>query len=956
MKNLFASFLFLLSITVFSQKIPFQGRLLDDGRPFNGTTSIDFSIDSPPWSESFANVAVVDGYYAVVLGETTPLPDTLFFESPEVLLNISVNGQALTPITLFSPLLPYTGPEGIEVDTLRAFMAEAIGIEDEGKARIATTNGGYDGIMSLTDSLGRTGNFIRTRKSGGYLQLTQQDFTDDSFKSAAVMATTGDQNSYMDLFGGNAANDGFELMVDVYGSNIDLDGPIADGYRRGGIDIKNYHGNFTHNIYSEQNGASATSWMNLVASQETGELTYSLQLSSGDGISTGGSINMTDETGAGSILLDGTTGTIDAQAILINGVPVEGSSGGTIEPDTVRSNSVQVMSPLGELKADLSYFEPNDAGSVVLYANNDSRNIILGSSGITGGDTGFLGMYDTNDQIKIALRVDTLEGGGQDHGKMILNNSDYSKSLVLDGSRSAVIADTLETQEITLFGESGNEKVQIGSENSGYDGVIVLKDSLNNTGAFMTTNRGTGTGGYLQLNGNNTSDGSTRSAVVAGTILDSRQNSFMDLYGENANADGATLLVDVYAADLDLNGPIPDGYRRGGIDIYNYYGSPTHNFFSYQEGSLAKSAMALNASENGNNVKQTVWITSGDSIKDAGLEFRGKDLSLVRAGISQDTGGADPTGTSGGIEFYGDQSINIQLGGLGFEDHDLPILNMYGSIDDGGGFWFNTTQLNGFKTSDGLSEFGNVLLFNNTSGSSTQTTYITGNLDETGAGGLELNDNTGANRILLNGVNGNISANRNDGGSAINMFVSGNNGGLSIQNASDQNKLFYEAGAGILSLKDDAGTETFSLDGNFGNMSNSGSITTTLLIQTSDRRLKHNISDLSNSLEKTMKLRGVSYQWKDQTKTQDNQIGLIAQEVEEVFPEFVHTNEEGMKAVNYAQLNAVLIEAIKELNSKVESLENENTKLKSSLEEVSQLRAEMDQLMQSLSGRKTASK
>ena len=188
------------------------------------------------------------------------------------------------------------------------------------------------------------------------------------------------------------------------------------------------------------------------------------------------------------------------------------------------------------------------------------------------------------------------------------------------------------------------------------------------------------------------------------------------------------------------------------------------------------------------------------------------------------------------------------------------------------------------------------------------------------------------------------------------MFVSGNNGGLSIQNASDQNKLFYEAGAGILSLKDDAGTETFSLDGNFGNMSNSGSITTTLLIQTSDRRLKHNISDLSNSLEKTMKLRGVSYQWKDQTKTQDNQIGLIAQEVEEVFPEFVHTNEEGMKAVNYAQLNAVLIEAIKELNSKVESLENENTKLKSSLEEVSQLRAEMDQLMQSLSGRKTASK
>jgi len=47
-------------------------------------------------------------------------------------------------------------------------------------------------------------NFMQTRKSGGYLQLAQQNFTDNSFRSAALMATFGDQNSYMDLYGANA--------------------------------------------------------------------------------------------------------------------------------------------------------------------------------------------------------------------------------------------------------------------------------------------------------------------------------------------------------------------------------------------------------------------------------------------------------------------------------------------------------------------------------------------------------------------------------------------------------------------------------------------------------------------------------------------------------------------------------------------------------------------------------
>ena len=86
------------------------------------------------------------------------------------------------------------------------------------------------------------------------------------------------------------------------------------------------------------------------------------------------------------------------------------------------------------------------------------------------------------------------------------------------------------------------------------------------------------------------------------------------------------------------------------------------------------------------------------------------------------------------------------------------------------------------------------------------------------------------------------------------------------------------------------------------------------------------------------------------------QIGVIAQEIEMVYPELVTTKENGYKAVNYAQMTAVLIEAIKELSAKVESLESENTNLKASLEEVKTLRSEMDQLMGMLGHSKPASK
>jgi len=95
----------------------------------------------------------------------------------------------------------------------------------------------------------------------------------------------------------------------------------------------------------------------------------------------------------------------------------------------------------------------------------------------------------------------------------------------------------------------------------------------------------------------------------------------------------------------------------------------------------------------------------------------------------------------------------------------------------------------------------------------------------------------------------------------------------------------------------------------------------------SDGRLKKNVKPLADSLEKVLKLRGVSYQWDKEkipeTRGLDDkeQIGFIAQEVEEVIPELVSTSSsDGYKAVAYDKMTAVLVEAVKELKAQNDAL------------------------------------
>ncbi|WP_413942646.1 tail fiber domain-containing protein [Bdellovibrio sp. HCB-162] len=89
-----------------------------------------------------------------------------------------------------------------------------------------------------------------------------------------------------------------------------------------------------------------------------------------------------------------------------------------------------------------------------------------------------------------------------------------------------------------------------------------------------------------------------------------------------------------------------------------------------------------------------------------------------------------------------------------------------------------------------------------------------------------------------------------------------------------------------------------------------GNVKATEFLYTSDARLKKDVVTLPEALQKVLQLRGVNFTWKaNDQKT----MGFIAQEVEKVYPELVRTDSSsGYKAVQYGNIVAVLVEALKQ--------------------------------------------
>ncbi len=117
----------------------------------------------------------------------------------------------------------------------------------------------------------------------------------------------------------------------------------------------------------------------------------------------------------------------------------------------------------------------------------------------------------------------------------------------------------------------------------------------------------------------------------------------------------------------------------------------------------------------------------------------------------------------------------------------------------------------------------------------------------------------------------------------------------------------------------------------------------------SDLRLKNHVEPLEDSLAKILQLQGVSYHWNQESFGAEEQIGLIAQDVEKIYPQAVKTDlRSSYKSIAYDHLIAPVIESIKTIYERITSLDTENKALKERVvqleEQTAAMMSRMDQL------------
>jgi hypothetical protein len=152
--------------------------------------------------------------------------------------------------------------------------------------------------------------------------------------------------------------------------------------------------------------------------------------------------------------------------------------------------------------------------------------------------------------------------------------------------------------------------------------------------------------------------------------------------------------------------------------------------------------------------------------------------------------------------------------------------------------------------------------------------------------------------------------------------------------AVDTNSLFVDAAANRVGVLNVAPTVTFDVTGDI-NASSSifiGSVCH-VGVCTSDERFKKNIEEMDYVSDRFAKVRSVEYEWRNEEFPEKSfhdkkELGVIAQEVQEQFPELVHEDEEGYLKVDKTKLQAYAMKALKEQIVRNDKLEKENEQMK----------------------------
>ena len=185
----------------------------------------------------------------------------------------------------------------------------------------------------------------------------------------------------------------------------------------------------------------------------------------------------------------------------------------------------------------------------------------------------------------------------------------------------------------------------------------------------------------------------------------------------------------------------------------------------------------------------------------------------------------------------------------------------------------------------------------------TRTLHIQGDARLTG-GLYDVNNVVGAAGSVLTSTGAGVS------------WTSGGSSSITAETASSN--IFFPIFSDVAS---GTPTATYAADDKLEFRPSTGTLFATVFTSLSDQTQKENIRPIENALELVKQIDGVRYDWID--RHNESSIGVIAQEIEKVLPEVVTTNAKGLKTVSYGNIVAVLIEAIKEQQIRIEKLEEQ---------------------------------
>ena len=629
--------------------------------------------------------------------------------------------------------------------------------------------------------------------------------------------------------------------------------------------------------------------------------------------------------------------------------------------------------PIGSLilRNEYTYGYPsgNNGGSSILFA---------GPSG-HGNDFGAIGWLDnvgTNNQSfateKYGASYNYFNSPGSENGCLYLNAQNDGKGsanfdqMVLRSSGFIII----DTGGYLI--DSTNTYPSPANHNAGSGAAIGGNISiLPNGGAGLGI--GTLRPNYptyiLDVSGNTTITGSLELSGNKINITNSTNNSSIAIGNQAGQSDQSanSIAIGEYAGYSNQDGySIAIGYQAGQSDqsansiaIGQYAGNSNQSFNSIAMGYGAgynnqnQYSIAIGTSA-GNTYQNQYSIAIGTSAGDISQNPYSIAMGYTAGRISQNEYSI-AIGPGAGESNQNEYSIAIgaRAGNSNQSANSIAIGQLAGSASLGQNsiaIGYNT--VNQFNTSVALGT-GATTTANNQIilGTTSETVYIPGTLSANNVGPLSDNQLTtnvasaylnayppfNTNSLSQLNMNGYMFTrailNHGETATTPTGLIFGNGANTQVSDTislvtAGATRLQIIEGGNIGIGKIPTGGSGYILDV-YGNINVTGSITSTGTCScssyntTSDLRLKENITELDNSLEKICNIRGVSYNLKsDENKTKTS--GVIAQEVIEYIPEAVNNMDSEKLSVNYNSIIAHLIESVKELKREIEELKSKN--------------------------------